>query len=24
VLEKIGPRLKGADREWLERACAPI
>jgi len=24
VLEKIGPRLSGADREWLEQACAPI
>jgi Xaa-Pro aminopeptidase len=24
VLEKIGPRLSGADREWLEKACAPI
>ena len=24
VLEKIGPTLSGADREWLERACAPI
>ena len=24
VLEKIGPKLSGADREWLEQACAPI
>ncbi len=24
VLEKIGPGLKGADRQWLENACAPI
>ncbi|HET7316773.1 MAG TPA: aminopeptidase P family protein [Sphingomicrobium sp.] len=24
VLEKIGPKLDGADREWLEQACAPI
>jgi Xaa-Pro aminopeptidase len=24
VLEKIGPKLNGADREWLEKACAPI
>ena len=24
VLEKIGPKLEGADRAWLERACAPI
>jgi len=24
VLEKIGPTLSGADREWLEQACAPI
>ncbi|MFP5330261.1 MAG: aminopeptidase P family protein [Alphaproteobacteria bacterium] len=24
VLEKIGPKLEGADRDWLERACAPI
>ena len=24
VLAKIGPKLKGADLEWLQRACAPI
>jgi Xaa-Pro aminopeptidase len=24
VVEKIGPSLSGADREWLEEACAPI
>jgi len=24
VLETIGPKLSGADREWLEQACAPI
>jgi Xaa-Pro aminopeptidase len=24
VLEKIGPKLSGSDREWLEKACAPI
>ncbi len=24
VLEKIGPKLEGSDREWLEQACAPI
>ena len=24
VLEKIGPKLGGADREWLEQACAPL
>ncbi|MBA3577102.1 MAG: aminopeptidase P family protein [Sphingomonas sp.] len=24
VVEKIGPRLDGADREWLEQACAPL
>jgi Xaa-Pro aminopeptidase len=24
VLEKIGPKLGGADRAWLEQACAPI
>jgi Xaa-Pro aminopeptidase len=24
VIEKIGPRLTGADREWLEQACAPL
>jgi Xaa-Pro aminopeptidase len=24
VLAKIGPSLKGADLEWLQRACAPI
>ncbi|MCL6679699.1 aminopeptidase P family protein [Sphingomonas sp. RG327] len=24
VVEKIGPNLSGADREWLEEACAPI
>ena len=24
VLAKIGPRLSGEDRAWLERACAPI
>ena len=24
VLEKIGPTLSGSDREWLDRACAPI
>jgi len=24
VLEKIGPKLSGSDREWLEQACAPI
>jgi Xaa-Pro aminopeptidase len=24
VVEKIGPKLSGADREWLEEACAPI
>jgi Xaa-Pro aminopeptidase len=24
VVEKIGPGLSGADREWLEAACAPI
>ncbi|MGN6057638.1 MAG: aminopeptidase P family protein [Sphingomicrobium sp.] len=24
VLAKIGPNLKGADLDWLQRACAPI
>jgi Xaa-Pro aminopeptidase len=24
VVEKIGPNLSGSDREWLEKACAPI
>ena len=24
VVEKIGPSLGGADREWLEQACAAI
>ncbi|QIL01752.1 aminopeptidase P family protein [Sphingomonas sinipercae] len=24
VLEKIGPKLEGSDREWLEAACAPL
>ena len=24
VLAKIGPKLSGADREWLEKACKPI
>ena len=24
VLAKIGPRLEGEDRAWLERACAPL
>jgi Xaa-Pro aminopeptidase len=24
VLEKIGPKLSGSDREWLEQACAPL
>jgi Xaa-Pro aminopeptidase len=24
VLAKIGPTLSGSDREWLEKACAPI
>jgi len=24
VVEKIGPKLSGADREWLEQACAPL
>ena len=24
VLAKIGPTLSGADRDWLQRACAPI
>ena len=24
VLEKIGPKLSGSDREWLEKACAPL
>jgi Xaa-Pro aminopeptidase len=24
VMAKIGPNLKGADLEWLQRACAPI
>ena len=24
VVAKIGPNLSGADREWLEKACAPI
>ncbi|MFL6859612.1 MAG: aminopeptidase P family protein [Sphingomicrobium sp.] len=24
VLAKIGPKLKGADLEWLQAACAPI
>jgi Xaa-Pro aminopeptidase len=24
VLRKIGPRLSGADLDWLEQACAPI
>jgi Xaa-Pro aminopeptidase len=24
VLERIGPRLEGPDREWLEKACAEI
>jgi Xaa-Pro aminopeptidase len=24
VLAKIGPRLSGGDRDWLEAACAPL
>ena len=24
VLENIGPKLSGSEREWLEQACAPI
>ncbi len=24
VAEKIGPKLDGANRQWLEKACAPI
>ena len=24
VAEKIGPRLEGDDRAWLEAACAPL
>ena len=24
VVDKIGHNLKGADRDWLEEACAPI
>ncbi len=24
VLENIGPKLSGSDREWIEQACAPI
>ena len=24
VVEKIGGNLTGADRQWLEEACAPI
>jgi len=24
VLEKIGARLKGEDKTWLERQCAPL
>ncbi len=24
VIEKIAPKLSGADREWLEQACAPL
>ena len=24
VMARIGPRLSGADREWLQAACAPI
>ena len=24
VLEKIGPKLSGSDRQWLDQACAPI
>ena len=24
VLEKIGPRLEGEDKAWLERQCAPL
>jgi Xaa-Pro aminopeptidase len=24
VLAKIGPQLKGEDKAWLERACAPL
>ncbi|UWQ21074.1 aminopeptidase P family protein [Jannaschia sp. W003] len=24
VLAKVGPRVDGADRAWLERACAPL
>ncbi|MBA2635468.1 MAG: aminopeptidase P family protein [Sphingomonas sp.] len=24
VLEKIAPTLDGADRDWIERACAPL
>jgi Xaa-Pro aminopeptidase len=24
VVETIGPNLSGSDREWLEKACAPI
>jgi Xaa-Pro aminopeptidase len=24
VLARIGPRLEGAELDWLQRACAPI
>ena len=24
VIEKVGPRLEGQDRAWLEAACAPV
>jgi Xaa-Pro aminopeptidase len=24
VLKKIGPRLEGEDKAWLERQCAPL
>jgi Xaa-Pro aminopeptidase len=24
VLEKIGARLEGEDKTWLERQCAPL
>ena len=24
VLTKIGPQLKGEDKAWLERQCAPL
>jgi hypothetical protein len=24
VLARIGPRLEGEDKAWLERQCAPL